>query len=242
MPPKSLSEFAPELIIHIFESLSSFEDIVSLNSTSHYFFNIWRTNTVSISDAVRPRFECYQDALELLQIQGKVTADAKLVISEEPCEKEELQLIKGLNKLTSSGDRGFHARQAALGLNEAFILNASKIKSACARKLGIGGDREDLRRRSRQTILRGTSLGIPRAKRESLSHAYYRVWILAETKDWEARLLYLESISMEELMDLKDATRLLGKLVNEGNVFGIHKYGWRRAFCDIYSVYEDRSS
>ena len=199
MPPKSLSDFAPELIVHIFKSLGSFEDIVSLNSTCDYFFNIWRTHTVSISDAVRPRFECYEDALELLQIQGKVTADGKLVISEEPCEKGELQLINGLNKIMSSEDRILHARQAALDLNKAFVLNASKIKVACADK-----------------ILRFDYTS-PRDV-----HAVYRVWILAEIKDCRARTLYLKSISEEELVE----TGNLGLSLREGHEFNALYHEW----------------
>ena len=108
-----------------------------LNSTSDYFFNICRTNTVSTFDAVRPHFKIYQDALELLQIQGKVTADGKLVIPEEAYDKEERQPISGLNKLTSSGDFDLHARQAALGLDKAFILTEPKNNLACANKTGV---------------------------------------------------------------------------------------------------------
>ena len=83
---------------------------MSLNNSSHHFFDIWRINTVSTSHTVTPRSECYQDVPGLLQIQGRMTADGKLVIPEETCDKEEPQLINGVDKLISSGDRDLHAR------------------------------------------------------------------------------------------------------------------------------------
>ena len=61
---KSLSDFAPALIFLIPKSIISFEDIMFLESTSHDFFSLWRTNTASTSDALRR----YQDVVELLRI------------------------------------------------------------------------------------------------------------------------------------------------------------------------------
>ena len=62
-------------------------------------------NVEILFDTVRPRFKCYQDALELLHFQGKLTADEKPVILEQSCDKKYLQLVNGLIKLTSNGDR-----------------------------------------------------------------------------------------------------------------------------------------
>ena len=186
-----------------------------LNSISDYFFNICRTNTVSTFDAVRPRFKVYQDALELLQIQGKVTADGKLVIPEEAYDKEELQPISGLNKLTSSGGFDLHARQAALGLDKAFILTDPKNNLACANKTGVGGYNGNLRRRFHHTILRRTSSGIFQGRiSEPRSRLLSCLWLLTETRDQEAQILYVESISMEELTHLKDAEHRIGMLVH----------------------------
>ena len=121
--PKSLSELAPEFVIHIIESLSSFKTPCSwtVPPTTSSIFGV--STPSQLPTAVRPRFKCYQDALELLQIQGRITADGKLVVPEEPCEKDELQFINGLNKLISNRDRDVPAQQAALCLNKAFIPN-----------------------------------------------------------------------------------------------------------------------
>ncbi len=70
MPIASLSELAPELLLHLFKSLDSHGTIVSLNSASTKFYRIWRLNTLSISNAVLPRsIACFEEAQTLLKVQ-----------------------------------------------------------------------------------------------------------------------------------------------------------------------------
>lgn len=67
----SLSALATDIVLHIFKSLDSHRTIVSLNSTSTRFYDIWRLNTLSISNAVLPRsIDCFEEAQELLKVQS----------------------------------------------------------------------------------------------------------------------------------------------------------------------------
>ena len=122
---------------------------------------------------------------EILQIQGKVTAEGKLVISEPPREKRDLQLINGFKKLLSSGDRDLHPRQGALGLEKAFIHNVSKTKLDWANKIGNIGNDGNLQRYFLPTIIRHTYLGVSGVKFQSLVLAYSPFWMFAETKKFE---------------------------------------------------------
>ena len=105
-----------------------FQDTMFLNSTFHHFFNIRRIYTIPTSD-------CRTPSLQMLPGRRRTPADptqsnrrwgAGQVIPEETCDKEELQLINGLNKLISNRDRDVPAQQAALCLNKAFIPNRLK--------------------------------------------------------------------------------------------------------------------
>ncbi len=72
MPPASLSDLPAELLIQVYKSLDNVKDVTALNLTSHQFYHLWVSNTVSISDAV---FSCtinsFDDARELAKIQQK---------------------------------------------------------------------------------------------------------------------------------------------------------------------------
>lgn len=72
----SLPDFAPELIIHVFESLDKFQAIAALSSTSQKFNGIWRPNNVRISKAIRLHaIDCLPDAEDLLKVQGRSAAE-----------------------------------------------------------------------------------------------------------------------------------------------------------------------
>jgi hypothetical protein len=71
-----LPDFASELIIHIFESLDTFQAIAALSSTSQKFNGIWRSNIVRMSKAVQLRAKgCLPDAVDLLKVQGRSAAE-----------------------------------------------------------------------------------------------------------------------------------------------------------------------
>ncbi|KAK3175176.1 hypothetical protein OEA41_002422 [Lepraria neglecta] len=70
MAQLSLSDLAPELLLHVYKCLNNIKDIVALARTSHQFNKIWKSNTASISNAVLSRtIECFHDALKLVRVQ-----------------------------------------------------------------------------------------------------------------------------------------------------------------------------
>lgn len=79
-----------------------------MNSTSGYFSNIWRTDAVSISDAVR-LFRMLPGCPRTPADPGQSNRRRKRVIPEEACKKEVLQLINGPIKLTSNRNRDLPA-------------------------------------------------------------------------------------------------------------------------------------
>ena len=68
----SLAKLAPELLIQRYTSLNNAKDITVLNRTSRQFYDIWRLNSISISNTVLPHtIEQLDDAQELFEMQQK---------------------------------------------------------------------------------------------------------------------------------------------------------------------------
>ena len=73
MPLASFNTLPTEIVVQVFESLHNVKDVTALNAASTKFCNVWRENTVSISDAVFSRtIKGYDKAIELVEIQQKV--------------------------------------------------------------------------------------------------------------------------------------------------------------------------
>lgn len=73
MASQSLSDLPPEVIIGIFSCLKDHRAITALNLTSRKFYEIWKLNTATITNAVLPRaIDCFDLAQELLAVQGRL--------------------------------------------------------------------------------------------------------------------------------------------------------------------------
>ena len=74
MPSASLAELPPELLLLVYKSLDSIQDITKFNRTSRKFYALWYENTTLISNAVLPHvIESFDDAQELFEIQQRPT-------------------------------------------------------------------------------------------------------------------------------------------------------------------------
>ena len=163
MAPKPLPELAPELLVHIFSSFNTFRDIIALNSTSKQLQEIWRSNTVSISSAVRPNaIECFEDAQEFLKVQGKLPTLEKFESHRHPARESQFhELISKLTireettirQETKSRIHNERHRQASLILNKLSIANAKMVHQARDSMECFDSDGEVLRATSYGTNL-----------------------------------------------------------------------------------------
>lgn len=66
MPSISLSELLPEILLHIYKSLDSIEDVIRLHRTSRQFYGVWHGNVTSISNAILSKvLDDFDDAQKL---------------------------------------------------------------------------------------------------------------------------------------------------------------------------------
>lgn len=73
MPPKTLTDLAPELLIQIFKLSKNFTVATSLSRTSHKLFTVWQLNLEVICQAILPRtVRFYAQARELIDAQERV--------------------------------------------------------------------------------------------------------------------------------------------------------------------------
>lgn len=70
MRPSSILNLPSEIILHVFQSVDSFAEVVALNRTRRIFHDTWRLNATSICNAVLPQaIDCFFDAQELVRAQ-----------------------------------------------------------------------------------------------------------------------------------------------------------------------------
>ncbi|KAK0515373.1 hypothetical protein JMJ35_002752 [Cladonia borealis] len=106
MPSASLSDFPAELLVQVYKSLDNVKDITALNLVTHQFYDLWLSNTLSISDAVFSRtVKSYHHARELVKLQQKV-------LERDHCDDDghhdPYRRALERNKLIISNATGFH--------------------------------------------------------------------------------------------------------------------------------------
>lgn len=177
MAPKSLSELAPELLIHIFSSFKTFRDITALTSSSKQLQEIWRSFTVSISSAVpNPTpSSASKMAQELLKVQGRLPAleksESHRHAAREP-QVHELFSKLTIRQKTKSRIYNERHRQATLILNKLFIANAKMVHQARDNKECFHSDGEGVD----GYFIWDQPQRITKAQREEFTHEYYRIW------------------------------------------------------------------
>ena len=107
MPSTSLRDLPAELLVQVYESLDNVKDITALNLVTHQFYDLWLSNTLSISDAVFSRtIKSYHHARELVKLQQKV-------LKQDHCDndghRDPYRRALERNKLMISNIHDFHA-------------------------------------------------------------------------------------------------------------------------------------
>ncbi len=147
-----LPDFAPELIIHVFESLDTFQAIAALRSTSQKFNGIWRSKIVHISKANRLHaIDCLPDAEDLLKIQGHSPAEGTDIC----------QSALEHNK------RLFPNAKKVLQDSKAFEKHSASFRRGTPDGIFILPDRHRVKRRTKAQVT-------------SSIHFYYRVWTMVD--------------------------------------------------------------
>lgn len=193
----TITNLAPELILQIYQHLEQSRDITALNSTSQKLYSIWHLNAHSISDVVLPRaIDCYDSALELLEIQERVQGVD--LGSAEPLPTIHLREIQQQAKtcVLEARTNGYWGRfsghipyQTVLDHNKEVTTIARKASHASSLfERGVLAD-------SVSHLLRYPG----HLSREDFSASFYRLCMLATLESNEAMASRVHSMETEEV-------------------------------------------
>ncbi len=211
MGPASLSSLPAELLCRVFESADDFSVVAALGRTARIFYNTWRENPTSISEAVAPRvFSNLADAERLVDMQEEAGA------SRQPSQSRQ----DGCN------DRAiFRAKR--------LLFNARCASAACDSWVVVCEIHE--------YPDRGEDPYMRPSERARFEHAFYCVWTVGvmarATHLQEQASTFLDRCSPRELYRL-DEMSVWVRYYNE-NDFGslgldLHDETWK-AGCDLVS-------
>ncbi len=187
-PKDYFSGLAPELLLKVFESLDSHQEITALNITSVRFHDIWYLHTASISTAVLSRsIDCFDDAQELLKMKKKATPH----------------------------DGDLPRRQITLQRNRILVTNAnlaSLAESEIGRNVLDRGEKILNKRLFNDIYTESNRPAQCTSERKVFIYIYYRLWIAAmlaskPLEQWD----HLEAVSHEELRGMDRMALCLGK-------------------------------
>lgn len=177
----SFSDLAPEIVLMIFQSLSSFADVVALMRATHRFHDIWTLNVPRICSAVLPRaIDCIADAEGFIAVKSQNPKLPKL----------------GRVKYTRSGhDKIFRPIKRFLALQRIVNIACDIYESEVLETPGAR--------------IHHPTLTLTRPERQRFIHCYYRVWTYVEMANahhfkqlLSLRWDFMENISMRDAHDL----------------------------------------